>query len=131
MHPSADPSLANECRTVGVETGDFRLGELQGNDAALDVVLRAEQPRIAAIGDQRRQDKSIDRFAANRHGNYRQLQDSGGDVGRSRGRQRDYIQNQSGAVVGAARSQCGRHQRTGGILGSGALAQNVGDGLIR
>ena len=131
VHPSADPSLADESRAVGVDAGDLGLGELQGNDAALDFVLRAEQPRIAAIGDQRLQDKSIDRLAANRHRNYRQLQDGGADVGRSRSRQRDYIQNQSGAIVGAAGLERGRNQRAGGILGSGAFAQDVGDALFR
>ena len=87
--------------------------------------------RVSAVGDQRRQDKSVDRLADDRHRDHRQLQDGGADVGRSRRRQRDYIQNQGGAVVGAAGSERGRNQRTGGILGSGALAQDVGDALIR
>ena len=50
------------------------------------------------------QDETVDRLAAERHRDHRQLQDGGADVGRSRRRQRDDVEHQRGAVVGAAGS---------------------------
>ena len=46
-------------------------------------------------------------------------------------RQRDDIEDERGGVVGAAGLERRRDQRAGGILGSRALAHDVGDGLFR
>ena len=64
VHAGADPGLADERRVVGLDAGDLGLGKFQGDIAALDLVLRGEQPAVAAVGDQRPQAESVDRLAA-------------------------------------------------------------------
>src|SRR5271169_5950352 len=42
VHPGADPSLADERRTLRVDAGDLGLGELQGYGTTFDLVLCAK-----------------------------------------------------------------------------------------
>ncbi len=51
VHPRADPGLARERRAVGLEAGELRLGKLQGDRAALDLVFGART--VAYIGRRR------------------------------------------------------------------------------
>ena len=128
----ADPRLADEGCMVGGDRRDLRFGKFQYHLAAFDLVDRAEQAAVAAVGHQHLQQKAVDRLADDRYRDQRQLHDGGADdFGRFRRRQLDHIDHHGRAVVGRAGIERGRDQRARGIFGRRALAQDVGDGLGR
>ena len=129
VHARADPRLAHEGGVVGGDGRDLGLGKLQHHLAAFDLVDRAEQAAVAAVGHQHLEHEAIDRLAVDRHRDQRQLHDGGADIGGFRRRQLDHVEHQGRAVVGAAGIERGRDQRARRIVGRGALAQDVGDGV--
>ena len=107
---------------VGRNGRDLRLGKFYRDLAALDLVQGAEQAAVAAVREQRLEHEAVDRLAADRRRDQRQLQDRAADVGRNRGRQPDHVEHQSGAIIVAAGIERRGHERARRIIGSRALS---------
>ncbi len=130
VHVRADPCFAHERRMMGRDRRHLRLREFERRVAALDLVPRGENPAVAAVRDERVKRKAVDGLADRRRRDQGELHDRTADIGGGGRRQRHHVEDQRGAIIGAAGVEGGRDQRFGGVVGSGAVAQGLGDPLV-